>query len=80
MSGAMLGSCCSALPLLHTPWAWLAAPWVRGGGHSSLDGGGGGAGAKAVVWVRGDGRAPRVGCPEKGKRRWRSTCAWCPGG
>jgi hypothetical protein len=33
----------------------------------------------AVVWVRGDGRASRVGCPDKGRRRWRSTCAWSPG-
>ena len=25
--------------------------------------------ATAVVWVRDDGRAPRVGCPEKGRSR-----------
>jgi len=33
--------------------------------------------AAVVVWVRGGGRAPRAGCPEKKRRRWRSTYAWC---
>jgi hypothetical protein len=28
--------------------------------------------------VRDEGRVPREGCPEKGRRRWRSTCAWFP--
>jgi len=62
------------------------APLGEGGSPPLLDGGGDGAGAGAVPgWgtvdrVRDDGRAPRVGCPAKGRSRLRSTCAWCPGG
>ena len=50
------------------PWAWLAAPWMWGGG-GTRGAGARGAGQGAVVWVRGDGRAPRAGCQERGQEK-----------
>lgn len=52
-------------------WVWSAGPWVRGGGPHG--------GAAVAVGLERDGcRVPRVGCPEKGRRKWRSCCAWYP--
>jgi hypothetical protein len=37
-------------------------------------------GRETVDRVRDEGKVPRVGCPEKGRRRWMFICVWRPVG